>query len=75
MKKILYSIKRAICDLFYMFGLWIIIRFNPEDGGELLKKWCRNLQQKYSIAKKMKNKHIFTKKEMEKFKNNLKNNI
>ena len=50
MKKILYSIKRAICDLFYMFGLWIIIRFNPEDGGELLEKWGRNLQQKYFIT-------------------------
>lgn len=40
----LKQMKNAIQDIFYMIGLWIIIRLNPIGGGELLEKWGEVLQ-------------------------------
>lgn len=38
---------RAIKDLWYMIGVWIVMRYNPTSAGELLERWGKALQSNY----------------------------
>ncbi len=41
MKKIKF---RAIKDLWYMIGVWIVMRYNKQGAGQLLERWGKALQ-------------------------------
>jgi len=43
---------KAIKDLIYMFGLWIIGRFYPEGQAELMEKWAKGIRNTERFYKK-----------------------
>lgn len=38
---------KALRDLIYMFGLWIIGRFNPLAQANLMEDWAKNIKRRY----------------------------
>lgn len=39
----------AIKDLWYLFGVWMIMRLSPQTAGELLERWGKALQKPHTV--------------------------